>query len=306
MNKEDSVEAHIVARRKRMEVQRLLEAKSSKRRKYRDGSSVTRKSTGGHLLRLHESTDNDDTSKVTEMIVGEDSPRNEAPSRTATPWSKPNHDRRTLAQQILLPPVNENTTGSRESSSIRAGISLNKKLTFEQRVEELKEFKRLHGHCKVPQVYKQNPSLGRWYKNMRQGYKALKRGDGDRRGMTEERVKILEAIGFQWRSDKVTKDFEQRVEDLKEFKRQHGHCKVPHLYKQNPSLNSWCNNMKQGYKALTRGNGNRRGMTQERAKTLESIGFDWGSDKDGTDFKLYAEELKAFKRQHGHCYVSQT
>jgi hypothetical protein len=33
---------------------------------------------------------------------------------------------------------------------------------WEKRYAELCEFKRIHGHCEVPQAYSDNPRLGKW------------------------------------------------------------------------------------------------------------------------------------------------
>ena len=41
------------------------------------------------------------------------------------------------------------------------------KYDFQERVRHLKEFKRRFGHCKVPQLYKENPSMGLWVRDMR-------------------------------------------------------------------------------------------------------------------------------------------
>ena len=40
-------------------------------------------------------------------------------------------------------------------------------LLWEQRFEELKAFKKQHGHCKVPTTYQPNPALGHWVSRIR-------------------------------------------------------------------------------------------------------------------------------------------
>eukprot|EP00814_Leptocylindrus_danicus_P011952 CAMPEP_0116032960 /NCGR_PEP_ID=MMETSP0321-20121206/18594_1 /TAXON_ID=163516 /ORGANISM="Leptocylindrus danicus var. danicus, Strain B650" /LENGTH=221 /DNA_ID=CAMNT_0003508723 /DNA_START=63 /DNA_END=728 /DNA_ORIENTATION=+ len=59
--------------------------------------------------------------------------------------------------------------------------------------EELKSFKAKHGHCNV------NSSLcklGRWVIKQRNQYLCLK--EGKTSYMTDERIQMLESIGFQW------------------------------------------------------------------------------------------------------------
>jgi hypothetical protein len=64
------------------------------------------------------------------------------------------------------------------------------------RFQELKEYQIMAGHCFVPQRYGPNPQLGTWVNNQRTQYKAWKE---DRFGpMSEERVNMLEGIGFSW------------------------------------------------------------------------------------------------------------
>jgi hypothetical protein len=61
---------------------------------------------------------------------------------------------------------------------------------FEERLRELEEFKAKNGHCRVPQVWKENKRLGQWVATMRNLKKAGK--------LPQERVKLLEGIGFVW------------------------------------------------------------------------------------------------------------
>ncbi len=129
--------------------------------------------------------------------------------------------------------------------------------SFEDRVMELKSFKELHGHCNVPRRY---PSLGIWCNYMRNSYAAFTRKKGtattSKTGTTgrtpkyffklnPERIKILEDLGFQW-SVTNNKTFDERLADLIEFKKQHGHCNP--APKDHPSLYKWCSIMRRCYK----------------------------------------------------------
>ena len=90
--------------------------------------------------------------------------------------------------------------------------------------DRLLEFKRLHGHCLVPNRYANDPSLGAWVSTQRRHYKMLKSGEKNVSSpMTPERASRLASIGFAWAtSDPRHVPWETRFKELLEFKREHG------------------------------------------------------------------------------------
>lgn len=60
--------------------------------------------------------------------------------------------------------------------------------------ENLKAFKRKHGHCNVPQKFPQDPRLGIWVNKQRMEYK--KRLEKKKSSITDERVRLLEGKGL--------------------------------------------------------------------------------------------------------------
>ena len=76
------------------------------------------------------------------------------------------------------------------------GFEWNVHVPWEKRFEELKEFKKRFKHCNVPQQWEENRELGRWVMTQRTQYRLLEQGKPSQ--MTEERIKLLEGIGFQW------------------------------------------------------------------------------------------------------------
>ena len=44
--------------------------------------------------------------------------------------------------------------------------------------------------------------------------------------LSEERINLLNSLGFQW-STRYEELWDQRIVELKEFKQKHGHCMVP-------------------------------------------------------------------------------
>jgi hypothetical protein len=64
------------------------------------------------------------------------------------------------------------------------------KLSWEENFEALKEYKKNHGDCNVPQHWAENKQLGTWVTNQRQYYRKGK--------LDKDRIKRLEDIGFEW------------------------------------------------------------------------------------------------------------
>jgi hypothetical protein len=66
---------------------------------------------------------------------------------------------------------------------------------WQSQLEKLKEYRRLHGDCNVPQQWKEDRSLGTWVVNQRKKYKHMKTGVAD---MDPDRIQKLEHLGFEW------------------------------------------------------------------------------------------------------------
>lgn len=113
--------------------------------------------------------------------------------------------------------------------------------------------------------------LSRWLKRQRYQYKLFQ--DGKLSTMTPDRIKALEALpGFAWNSHYAI--WEERLNELIEFKSQHGHCNVPSLYPTNQKLATWVKCQRRQYK-LYKINNPRSNMTIERLDRLNAIGFHW-------------------------------
>lgn len=74
---------------------------------------------------------------------------------------------------------------------------------------------------------------------------------------------------------KVFKSFSERISELKSFKLQHGHCRVPSKFDVNPSMSAWCANLKQSYRLIQEGRKPILKLTHENINALEEIGFEW-------------------------------
>ena len=91
------------------------------------------------------------------------------------------------------------------------------------RYEELKNYRSLHGHCRVPA---KSSKLAFWVERQRLLFKL--RNAGKQSSMTDERIDLLRKIDFEWRID--TKDhakWRMRFEEAKAHLLEHGHLVVP-------------------------------------------------------------------------------
>lgn len=169
-----------------------------------------------------------------------------------------------------IPNLRKRRTPQRERS---------KSKTFHERLEELKEYKERFGHCHVSRNDKDHYSLGSWCHNLRGSFRAnQKLNSGDVPILSQDKISALNEIGFDWtlKEPRQMKSFEERLQDLKEFKALFGHTRVPSGYEKNPSLAYWCNNLRNAYKMKKTGKKQYISLSQERIEALIEIGFEFG------------------------------
>ena len=97
--------------------------------------------------------------------------------------------------------------------------------------------------------------------------------DGKQSSMTEDRMNALERLGFAWAKRKGDFAWNERFEELEEFKNQHAHVNVPTKYEANKALGRWVSTQRSQAKLFLQGE--RCHMTQERYDRLLSIGFNF-------------------------------
>lgn len=90
-----------------------------------------------------------------------------------------------------------------------------------------------------------------------------------------------------------------RLQELIEYKAQHGHCNVPFCYDEKPFLAAWVKRQRYQYKCKVRGKHSH--LTDEREALLEQLGFVWDTHVAAWE-ENYALMVE-FYRLHGHCYV---
>ena len=165
-------------------------------------------------------------------------------------------------------------------------------ILWNQRFQELKDYKKIHGDCNVPRSYKSNPSLGEWINHQRKA----------RYDMSPERRIQLDSVGLTWKLSKGGAPnhalWHQRFQELKEFKNIHCDCNVPKVCKLNPALGRW----------VQRQRNQRETILEERKAKLNNIGFLWiiGTGQTYPKHALWDQhfqELQDYKQQHGDCNV---
>jgi len=203
----------------------------------------------------------------------------------------------------------QSTVGGNGETSTGIGLR-----AFEERMEELVKFKKMHGHCDVP-AYDDTKSLGIWCNSTKVACRRFESGNDTRgRRIDEYRLRRLRVIGFEWGRKKAYKGrvdhgkcFNERFGELKIFIEINGHCRVPRSG-ETRQLSAWCDTVRSGVKRFELSEIMKPGMLNidgERLKMLKDIGFDFRSPRR-VKFEKWIDELKGFKEKYGHCDVPRS
>ena len=174
--------------------------------------------------------------------------------------------------------------------------------TWDERCEELMHFHKGYNHCRVPV---RTPGLGRWVAQMRADYRNIMSKSGaeqeqlnstDAWSLNAERIEILTKLGFEFQLSEVV-PWELRFNELVDFKDVHGHCKVPRGYKENIKLSEWVHMQRKNYRKKL------PSIMGERCDKLNGLGFLWDIKKANPSFEERMEQLRDFRREHGHLDV---
>lgn len=140
-----------------------------------------------------------------------------------------------------------------------------------------------------------------WVKRQRNQYKNFKSGNENKCGeMTEERIKLLDDLGFEWslRSASGKPAWVKHFEDIKQFKDIHGHTRVDE--KEDKALYEWVKNMRfhvRKYNEDCEDNA----ISKEQFAMLKELDLDCTLRESKFDARF--SELKEFRKAHGHCIV---
>jgi hypothetical protein len=151
--------------------------------------------------------------------------------------------------------------------------------TWNDRLSELAEYRKIHGHCNVPQYRKihghcngpqrssENTKLSRWVERQRGNYWVHREGKAS--PMTAFRIQELESLGFEWRVCVTT--WGDSLNELAEYRKIHGHCNV--LRKDDSKVSRWVERQRYQYRLQQEGKISQ--MTLSRIQALESLGLEW-------------------------------
>jgi len=141
---------------------------------------------------------------------------------------------------------------------------------WQKNFDALIMYKNEHGDVRVPRLYTKNPKLGEWVTDQRRQWKSKMEGKPNM--MTDERKSKLDEMGFVWKvRDRA--DWNDRYEQLLEFKKENGHCIVPQHYTRNRALGKWVAKQREQYRFYREGK--HSFLTEERIDLLKSVGFVW-------------------------------
>jgi hypothetical protein len=163
-----------------------------------------------------------------------------------------------------------------------------------KRYEQLKQYHKDFGNCRVPDRYEDGPGLARWVRYQRREYEEKK--------LTPEKFAKLKELDFPWvlpDNGRPHKTWEEHFEELKEFHRENGHTRVPRrTYKKNPFLGEWVHYQRRNYEKKSPFL-----LQSDKMKKLEEIGFEFQLPEKRKSWDERFEQLVQFRQTHGHCNV---
>lgn len=193
------------------------------------------------------------------------------------------------------------------------------KYAWEYHYQLLLDFKKRHGHCRVPIKV---PKLGTWVRNQRREFKKYQHNLPSTLTV-DQRLQRLEAIGFSWYRSHETA-WNLKYQQLQQYHQKHGHCHVPQPQPSHPShpshpppatathasstsdsmeltheLGNWCMNQRREYKKWQQGQST--ALDTERIQKLEQLGFVWNVKE--YKWNIMYQRLVQFQNQHGHVKI---
>lgn len=169
--------------------------------------------------------------------------------------------------------------GSSANEEDEIGLTDHQAAMWTKRFEELVRFREKFGHCLVPHKWSENLALATWVKRQRYQYKL--REQGKRSTLTKERRDALDALDFVWDSHNAI--WEERFNELVEFRRVNGHTSVPSTHK-NHTLSVWVQCQRRQWKLMKEDTSIKDSVTyrikQSRVERLEALGFVWEPRKN--------------------------
>ena len=175
------------------------------------------------------------------------------------------------------------------------GFSFKINLGWHDRLAQLERFKEKYGHVQVSISDEDEfPGLHVWIQRQRTNYRRWKHGLPS--SMNKRRFVLLDRLGLDW--DPIASIWESRIEQLNEYRKEHGHVRVTKA--QNMELALWLIYVRSQYR-IYQETPWESALTQERIEELEGLGMDW--EPILNQWQQQFEALVEFRDQNGHCMV---
>lgn len=130
---------------------------------------------------------------------------------------------------------------------------------------QLREYKIMHGDCRVPRNFSANRKLAMWVKNNRK----LKVTNSK-----PERIIKLDSIGFYWGIKfPPPVSWDEMFEQLNAYKERMGNCNVPHNFDCPTALAKWAAYQRSEYKRFKTGRDSL--LTLDKIGKLKELGINW-------------------------------
>lgn len=150
--------------------------------------------------------------------------------------------------------------------SSRNGAAINLRCWAEN-FADLQEFQKNHGHVNVRSNDLEHPALASWVVAQRVKHRLGK--------LSAERIEKLESLSFWWGKAEhepgKIQSWDQRLVQLRNYRRQHGHPHVSRADKDHASLDTWVKIQRVFY--------HQGKLTPDQIQRLEALGFNWDGNE---------------------------
>jgi hypothetical protein len=136
-------------------------------------------------------------------------------------------------------------------------------------IQQLLKYKEKHGNLKVPRKYKGNTKLGKWVSRSICQYRTFKKTN--RKEGILERMVLLEKIGLVDDIINGVDSWEDMLDRVLDFKKIHGHTRVPYRYGEIPKLGRWVSQSRSDYRKFIKGKIQDNSLTYAKMKRLETV-----------------------------------
>lgn len=160
--------------------------------------------------------------------------------------------------------------------------------SFPEMLAALKAFAKKFNTVNVPPSFSEYQRLYDWIRLVRQSKSRLKQKEIDQ----------LDKLNFDWQPVDINEaQWEFMFKQLKDYKKEFGHVKVPAHSKEHKKLSIW----------VVTQRGNEEKLSKERKRRLTELGFVWKRDIENEKERAWMEKYKAlqkFYKNNGHSRYS--